>query len=128
MLQLNDRFREECVVRRLTVPILILSLSGWMLSAGALAKGVPFKGYVVESSRPIAQTTGNCPCNMNTFTIGAKPGTLRVTAVLTSFGLAFTSVYGIRLRLYAGKNFVVAGQAACRTSQKRCNQAVTLKT
>jgi hypothetical protein len=97
------------------------------MGMAAQAKGVPFKGQLIMANGVMSQTTGNCMCNANWYTLGANPGSLTITATLQGYSLPFTTSYGVRMFLYAGKRSVNGGQAACTTSQKRCHQQAVLR-
>jgi hypothetical protein len=106
--------------------LVVLLLSG--LTSGTEAKGLPIKGELILANGVISQTTGNCMCNANWYTLGANPGKMTLTATLQGYSLPFTSIYGLRMFLYAGTRPAGAGQAACETKQKRCHQQAVVRT
>lgn len=113
-------------MRRVLLLPLTLALLGILSSVPTMASGAPFKGYVIENSKPLDSVTGHCTCSTNWFTIGLNPGRLVVTAVLKSDEVHFAPTYAIRLELFNGSRFLVAGQAACSAKQKVCNHVSRL--
>lgn len=117
-------------MRRLFLPLLLLSGLLWSMSSPALASnGAPFKGELIDSSKTISNVTGGCTCLANWYTFAMNPGSFSVTAVLKGYGMKLTSIYGLRVSLYSGSpsHQISYAQTACFASARACNRAARIR-
>jgi len=94
----------------------------------AQSHGPLLMGRVIDTTHPFHDATGNCSCNWQWYTIGVRPGTLRIVATLHSYAGKMAPTWAIRVVLLQGKHQVKVGQAACLATHTSCNQSVTLTT
>jgi hypothetical protein len=114
-------------MRRYWLAATVSMILAVLFASTVQAKGIPLKGEVVAITKPISNTTGNCACNANWYTFAVSPGKLSITATLQGYSLPFTTSYGLRLFLFAGKRPDGAGQASCLTSQKHCHAQAVIR-
>lgn len=104
---------------------LVLTSAGIVPMTASPASAAQIKGRQILNSKPFSDTTGNCSCNWLWYTIGAKPGTLKVTVALTgSFSHELAPTYAIRVYLFKGSHLVKFGQAGCRATDTHCHSTV----
>ncbi|GAC1398461.1 MAG: hypothetical protein NVSMB52_12030 [Chloroflexota bacterium] len=105
----------------------LLAISSGATPLQAASRGPdPIKGHEIFTSKAVYGTTGNCSCNWQWYTIGAKPGTLRLKISMSgAYQKTMAPTFGIRVRLYLGKHFLKFGQTACYATDRHCHGLIS---
>jgi hypothetical protein len=118
------------MIRRTLWPLLLaLVLSALFLPQAAFAQRHPVRGQVLNQNITLKPFTSSCACDARWYTVGLRPGTVRVSAQVLACGMSRNPTCGINVFLLQAANTprtVRVGQASCSMHPFHCGAAANL--
>jgi hypothetical protein len=111
--------------------LLVLVTLVALLPQIASAHGVPIRGMEIQGTGTTAGSVGKCSCTDQWYTIGLRPGSTTIVATIKGHSGVAAVSYGIRMGVLrvTQRTLQTVGfsQAACLSSQHRCNATARIK-
>jgi len=93
----------------------------------ASAQQSKLRGYLFTRSSTVRGITGSCECQWKWYTVGLRPGTVRITATARQDGPIQAPTYAVLVSLQRGGTSVSDGQVACDVTAKHCSNVLHMR-
>lgn len=112
--------------RLLSILLAAAALALTSPSRDALAKGAPLRGQEVAGSLPLTGQTGACQCDIRWYTVGLRPGPVRIRASLRTCGMTTAPSCELEVLWMRGGTVLKQALVPCTRSSHACRAQSTI--